>query len=59
MQHGAPDSEPGPWIDEVRVFAPHYATVDKNRRIVWGFGGAALVIAVVAASLWIGWPIEP
>ena len=56
--HGAPDAEPGPWIDEVRVFAPHYATGDKRRKVVWGFVGGALVVALVAASFWIGWPTE-
>ena len=54
----APDAEPGPWIDEVRVFAPDHVAVEEHRKLIRVFIGTALVVAIGAASFWIGWPVE-
>jgi hypothetical protein len=56
--HGTPDPEPGPFLDEVRVFMRPPAQ-KRPPRVVWGLIVAAAVLAIVAISLWIGWPVEP
>lgn len=56
--YGVPDAEPGPRIDEVRVFAPHRVMDEKRPELIRGFIGTALVVAIVATLFWIGWPVE-
>lgn len=54
--HGAPDSQPGPWIAEVRVFMWRSQATGGRRRLVSVLGLSAVLLAILAVSLWVGWP---
>jgi hypothetical protein len=54
--HGSPDAQPGPWIDEVRVFMWRPQATGGRRRLAWVLGLSAVLLAIVAVSLWMGWP---
>lgn len=51
--HGAPDPEPGPFIDEVRVFATAPAGRKRRRWGVWAAATAAAVAALAIGVIWI------